>query len=158
MIAAMRDDQAWLQGPVGPVTQAELVPGPNAAPAHAAPARPGHDPASAQDFLDRGYARFQSGDLEGAKADFEHAGTLNPRSARPLSYRAILLIQRGNIAGAETLLSQAAALDANDFVLHQARGLIQAARNRPIQAIVEFSRALEIEPGNDFSLFQRASA
>jgi tetratricopeptide (TPR) repeat protein len=158
VIAAMRDDQAYLQGPVGPAGQAQLIPGPNAAPAHAPPGGAGHDPATAQEFVDRGYVRFQSGDGDGAKADFEHAGTLNPRWSRPISYRAILLLQRGNIPEAETLLSQAAALDPNDFVLHQARGLILTARNRPIQAIVEYSRALEIEPGNAFSLSQRASA
>ena len=157
-IAAMRDDQAYLQGPVGPAGQGDLVPGPNSAQANARNPRPAHDPVTAQEYVDRGYARFQSGELEGAKADFERAGTLNPRWARPLAYRAILLMQRGTVDEAETLLTQAATLDPNDFVLHQARGLIQASRNRPIQAIVEYSRALEIEPGNAFSLFQRAAA
>jgi tetratricopeptide (TPR) repeat protein len=159
VIAAMRDDQAYLQGPVGPASQAELMPGPNATPANpAAPARPAHDPATAQEYVDRGYARLQSGEMAGAKADFERAGTLNPRWSRPISYRAILLLMRGTVTEAEALLTQAATLDPNDFVLHQARGLILASRNRPIQAIVEYSRALEIEPGNDFSLSQRASA
>jgi tetratricopeptide (TPR) repeat protein len=158
LIAAMRDDQAYLRGQVGPVTQAELLPGPNAAPAARPGGRAAPDPTTAQEFVDRGYARLQSGAVEEAAADFDHAGTLNPRWARPLAYRAITSIQRGNQEEAEALLARAAQLDPNDFILHQGRGLVQAARNRPIQAIVEFSRTLELEPGNEFTLLQRAAA
>lgn len=157
-IAAMRDDQAYVRGPVGPATQAALVPGPNAPPAAGAAGRPAHDPVTAQEFVDRGQARLQSGALDEANADFERAATLNPRWSRPLADRAIVLIQRGNLDQAEPLLAQAATLDSGDFVVHQGRGQIQLARNRPIQAIVAFSRAIELDPGNLFSLVQRASA
>ena len=158
LIAQMRDDQAYVRGQIGPVSQAALLPGPNPHQAASAPGRPARAPSSAQDFLDRGYTRLQSGALEEAAADFEHAGTLNPRWSRPLAYRAITLIERGNAEEADALLTQAAQLDPNDFVLHQGRGLMQAARNRPIQAIVEYSRTLELEPGNEFTLLQRAAA
>ena len=158
LIAQMRDDQAYVRGQVGPAGQAQLLPGPNVPPPVRVPSRPGREPSSAQDFLDRGYTRMQSGALEEASADFEHAGTLNPRWSRPLAYRAIAQLERGNMEEAEGLLTRAAQLDPNDFVLHQGRGLMQAARNRPIQAIVEYSRTLELEPGNEFTLLQRSAA
>jgi tetratricopeptide (TPR) repeat protein len=157
LIAAMRDDRAYLQGPVGPAGEPALVAGPNR-PASGAAIRPTREPVSAQDFVARGYARLQAESLDEAAADFERAGTLNPRWARPLAARAVVLIHRGNLDGAEPLLAQAAQLDANDFMLHQGRGLIQLVRHRPIQAIVEFSRTLELEPGNLFTLLQRAAA
>ena len=157
LIAAMRDDRAFLQGPMNPSPDPVLVAGPNPAQVNAQ-ARPAHEPATAQEFVDRGYSRLQSGALDEAAADFEHAGTLNPRWSRPLAGRAIVLIHKGNLDEAEPLLAQAAQLDANDFVMHQGRGMIQLERHRPIQAIVEFSRTLELDPGNIFTLLQRAAA
>jgi tetratricopeptide (TPR) repeat protein len=158
LIAAIRDDQAYVQGPVGPVSQAALMPGPSAPPANAGPSRPAREPSTAQEFVDRGYARFQTGALDEAASDFERAGTLNPRWSRPLAGRALVAILRGNQDQGETLLASAAALDANDYVVYQARGMIQELRNRPIQAIVAYSRSLELDPGNSYTLFERAAA
>jgi tetratricopeptide (TPR) repeat protein len=157
LIAAMRDDRAYLQGPVGPAAQPVLAAGPNQ-PGGGAAAHAAREPASAQEFVTRGYARLQAGSLDEAAADFERAGALNPRWARPLAARATVLIQRGNLDEAEPLLAQAATRDASDSMLHQARGLILLARHRPVQAIVEFYRTLELEPGNLFTLQQRAAA
>ena len=157
LIAAMRDDRAYLQGPVGPAGQPVLAAGPNQ-PASGAPAHPAREPVSAQDFVARGYARLQAESLDEAAADFERAGTLNPRWSRPLAARATVLIERGHLDEAEPLLAQAAQRDPNDSMLHQARGLILLARHRPVQAIVEFYRTLELEPGNLFTLQQRAAA
>jgi tetratricopeptide (TPR) repeat protein len=157
LIAAMRDDRAYLEGPVGPAVPPALAAGPNRSPGGAS-ARPAREPTTAQDFVQRGFARLQAESLDEAAADFERAGALNPRWSRPLAARAVVAVQRGNLDEAEPLLAQAAQRDPNDFMLHQGRGMIQLARHRPIQAIVEFYRTLELEPGNLFTLLQRAAA
>ena len=116
------------------------------------------EPTTAQDYVARGFRQLQANQLDAADADFVHAAALSPNWSRPLSNRAIILIRRERYDEAEPLVIRAGELDANDFVVHQARGLIEMAHNRPVQAVVAFSRSLELEPDNSFTLLQRASA
>lgn len=116
------------------------------------------EPTTASGYVERGYNSLQSGNLDGAEADFERAAALSPQWSRPLSNMAILQLRRGNVEEAEALLARAEALDRRDFVIPQARGLIQMRRNRPIQAIAAFTESLALDPENRFTLFQRAAA
>jgi tetratricopeptide (TPR) repeat protein len=155
----LRDDKAYLRAPSGSVDHQRAATAPIVRPAEGAAAiAVNREPTTARDFVQRGYERLQTGALDEADSDFEHAGSLSPSWSRPIANRAIVLIHRGRFDEAETLLARAAGLDANDFVVHQGRGLIQMSRHRPIQAIVEFTRTLELDPGNAFTLVQRASA
>jgi tetratricopeptide (TPR) repeat protein len=155
----LRDDKAYLRAPPGSVDHQRAA-APSAV--RAADATPGQvdgeEPTTARQFNQRGYERLQAGALDDAASDFAHARSLSPSWSRPIANSAIVLIHRGRYDEAEPLLAQAAELDANDFVVHQGRGLIQMSRHRPIQAIVELSRTLELDPGNAFTLVQRASA
>jgi len=150
---AIGDDEAYLAGP-----RAAVLAG---APPAAAGVPGGvvlQTPSTARELVDRGYDRLQTGDLDGAAADFERAASLNPAWSRPLSNHAVVQIHRGKYDEAEALLARAEALDSADFVIPQARGLLNAARNRPVQAVVAFSRSLELEPNNVFTLFRRSEA
>jgi len=156
----LRDDKVWLRAAPGTIREARTA---NAPPvvnvANGSEVRSAvREPASAQDFNQRGFVHLQAGELDAADADFVRAAALSATWSRPVANRGIVMIHRGRFDEAETLLNQAAGLDANDFVVHQGRGLIQMSRHRPIQAIVEFTRTLELEPGNGFTLFQRAAA
>jgi tetratricopeptide (TPR) repeat protein len=155
----LRDDKAYLRAAPGAIGRVRAARGTVVRPANdGASSAAAGEPSSAQEFNRRGYERLQGQDLDGADSDFERAVALRPEWSRPIANRAIVLIHRGKYDEAETLLGRAAELDANDFVVHQGRGLVHMARHRPIQAIVEYSRALEIEPRNAFTLFQRVAA
>lgn len=116
------------------------------------------EPETANDFVERGHGLMQTGALDRALADFQRAATLRPEWSRPLSNQAIVLLHRGSLDEAEAMIERAAGLDANDFVVSQARGLLQLMRNRPVQAVAAFTRSLELEPGNNFTLGRRADA
>lgn len=116
------------------------------------------NPTTAQEYLDRGLTYMRAGSHRTAIEDFERAATLAPEWSRPVSNQAVAQVYRGNLDEADALLTRAEALDANDFVVHQARGLVQLARNRPIQAVAAFTRALAAEPDSSYSQLQRARA
>ena len=155
----LREDKVYLRAAPGAIGQARADAPPAATTVTSSEVRSAvREPASAQDYNQRGFVHLQTGQLDAADADFARAATLSPRWSRPVANRAIVLIHRGRFDEADVMLNQAAELDANDFVVHQGRGMVQMSRHRPIQAIVAFSRSLELEPGNIFTLFQRVSA
>lgn len=116
------------------------------------------EPATAQEFVARGYQRLQERQYDLADADFVRAAELDPNWSRPISNRAVVMLNRGRLDEAESLIGRARALDPNDFVVHQAQGGVHLARDRPIQAVVAYSRAVELEPENTHNLNRRAFA
>lgn len=155
----LSDDKVYLRAASGSLGHGRAATPAIVRPAEGAAATAGNrEPTTAGDFVQRGYERLQTGALDDADSDFEHAARLSPSWSRPIANRAIVLVHRRRYDEAETLLARAAELDANDFVVHQGRGLIQMSRHRPIQAIVEFTRTLELDPGNAYTLVHRATA
>ena len=163
----LNDDKVWLRAAPGAIGRSRgtapppvvTVTTPEVRVAGTPEVRAGAgEPTTAREYVDRGYRRLQTGALDEADSDFEHAATMSPEWSRPIANRAIVLIHRRRYDEADALLTRAAALDPNDFVVHQGRGMVQMSRNRPIQAIVEFSRSLELDPANPFTLAQRATA
>src|SRR5206468_541758 len=123
-----------------------LAAGPNR-PANGGAVRPAHEPVTAQDFVDRGYARLQADSLDEAKADFERAGTLNPHWSRPLAGRAVVLIRRRDLEGAQPLLRLALA----------ARARIHAWRNEADPALADVNAIVALDPHDPQNLYQRAT-
>ena len=78
---------------------------------------------------------MQRGALDEAERDFQRAATMRPNGPAPLSNQAILMLRRDELDEAEVLIERAGALDANDFVVPQARGIARLMRNRPVQAV-----------------------
>ena len=116
------------------------------------------EPGSAREFVTRGYAFLQTGELSRAEADFERAASLEPEWSRPLSNHALVMVRRGNFEEAEALLARATDLDPDDFVIPQVRGIIHLARGEPREAATAFTRSLELDRANNYTLAQRAAA
>lgn len=145
-LRAIREDIAGVRAPAGLLTEDDRE------------ALKNRTPTTADEFVQRGYNYLQAGSLAAATADFQRAAELSPRWSRPLSNQAVVEVHRNNLSEAEALLTRAEALDSSDFVVHQARGLIQLRRGRPIQAVTAFTRVLATNPDNAFTLLQRAIA
>jgi tetratricopeptide (TPR) repeat protein len=115
-------------------------------------------PESSSDYNERGYLLLQQAEYEKAIEDIDQAIRLSPEWSTPASNRAISLIHLGKIDEAEAALVKAAALDDENFVVHQGYGMLHSARGKPGDAVESFTRSLELDPRNDFTLGARASA
>lgn len=115
-------------------------------------------PSTASEFVSRGHDRMQRGELHPAIADFEEAARLNPRWSLPLANHAIALVHQRKFGEAEAMFARAAAIDGDDPYLHQGQGDLHLARGKPVQAVASLTRSLELAPGNDYTLMQRATA
>ena len=148
-LRAISDDNAYLRAPPGTVVQ-------RASSGSTAGGTSGR--AEAGELVDRGHELLQNGEIEQASAAFAEAAELAPQWSRPVANHAIAMIHQRHYDEAERLLQRAAALDANDFVVSQGRGMLHLARGEAEPAIAQFTRSLELDPNNNFSLLQRSSA
>jgi tetratricopeptide (TPR) repeat protein len=114
------------------------------------------EPSTASGWLERGYHLLQKGEFNKAIADFDQAIAKSPGWSRPHANKAIALIRKRKFDEAEKSVVKAAALNEGDFVVHQGFGLIHGEKERHDQAVVAFTRSLQIEPDNRFSLRGRA--
>jgi tetratricopeptide (TPR) repeat protein len=145
-LTRLAEDRASVRGTPGEFTRGDRA------------ALADREPVSANDFVERGFGFLQRGELDRATADFQRAATLRPEWSRPLANQAVVLLRQSKLDEADAMVDRAAALDANDFVVSQARGVAQLMRNRPVQAVAALTRSLELEPGNTFTLGNRAEA
>ncbi len=116
------------------------------------------EPETAEGFVDRGFHLLQQGRTESAIADFRQAASLSPEWSRPRAKLGVALVYEREYEKAEAALAKAASLDGDDFVLHQGYGMLHSARDKPAEAARAFTRSLESNPENAFSLFQRGVA
>ncbi len=114
------------------------------------------DPVTASGFLERGYQRMRQGENTKAIADFDQAIAKSPDWARSYANKAVALSHKGKLDEAEKAAAKAVALDEADFVAHQALGLVHAGRDRHQEAIASFTRSLELDSDNTFTLEVRA--
>jgi tetratricopeptide (TPR) repeat protein len=140
------DDRAYIRSPLGyKVSQEERA------------AILASKPTSAAGLVDHGYHLLQEGRSKDALIDFDKAAELEPKWALPHANRAIALVHLKRLEEAEAAVATAASLG-EDFVTHQAYGLIHLQRDRPKEAVKAFSRSLELDPNNSFNLAHRATA
>jgi tetratricopeptide (TPR) repeat protein len=117
----------------------------------------GRETTTAQGYNERGYQFLQRGQLTKALADFDKAFSMSPEWALPLANRGVVLVHQHKLDEAEKALRKAQAINDSDAIVHQGLGLLAAERDKPAEAIEEFTRALQIEPDNAYNLGQRAA-
>ena len=104
------------------------------------------DPVSADEFSQRGIARFEKNDLDGAIADFTKAIELNGQQLEfCLYFRGIALYRRGRLDEAITDLSKAITLKQHPR-FYGDRGNMLARRSELDGAMADLNRAIELEP------------
>ncbi len=93
-----------------------------------------------------GFAALKSGRVEEAIQYFLRASTLEPKFAEPHIFLAIAYYQLEDVDGAMEELQLAMLLDPRDPVPHVIRYIINQDQYRPLDAIKEATRALELLP------------
>lgn len=116
------------------------------------------EPTTAAGFIDRGNMLLDRELYDEAIADFTKALTLDPKDAMALADRGIAYAWKGNGAEAKKDLDAAAAIDPRNVVIYRARGLMALHAQANSEAIAAFTRALDLAPGDAFSLYYRAEA
>jgi tetratricopeptide (TPR) repeat protein len=115
-------------------------------------------PTDAAGFVRRGNVYLDSRRYDEAVADFTSALALDPQDIWALANRGIAYVWKGDQESAARDLNAAAARDPNNFVVYRARGLMAHRAQSWTDAIAVFTRAIELQPNDDFSLGYRAQA
>lgn len=118
-------------------------------------AKPG-EPATPEEFLARGYERYEKWQMRDALADFDRVVALAPDSSIAQSLRGLALIRLGRLDEANAAIAKAMASSPVDPRTFQVRGLLNARRGHPEKAIPDLSRNLE--PGAVSAVWLRERA
>jgi tetratricopeptide (TPR) repeat protein len=105
----------------------------------------------AQTLNRRGIARFQSGDVHGALADFRQAAALEPGYAEPWNNSGLLRQMLGQLAAALADFDRSLALRADYPEALTNRGRVRQALGETAGARADFDRALELAAQTPFA-------
>ena len=97
-------------------------------------------------YYNRGAAKIEKGDLDGAIADYNRAIELNPKDARAYYNRGIAKRAKRDLDGAIADFSRAIELDPKYAIAYNNRGIAKEARGDLDGAIADFNRAIELDP------------
>ena len=102
---------------------------------------------SAQVFANRGYAKFQNGDYQGALADFNKAIEINPQDAFAYNNRGIAKKEAGDFQGAIADFNKALAINPQDaYIYFDNRAGAKIELGDYQGAISDTSKTIEIDP------------
>lgn len=122
------------------------------------PPPPLKEPTTSQEFHERGITRSDSGDLEGAIADFTSAISLHPRADGSYYNRALAKGRKGDQDGAFEDYSQAIAIYSRHVNAYVARGNIRQERRDFDGAIQDYNNAIHFVPRSHLAYFNRGRA
>jgi tetratricopeptide (TPR) repeat protein len=108
-------------------------------------------------YAQRGLLKDESGDANGALADYSEAIRLNPTLPTVFVARGTLYAQRANGAAALSDFNEAIHLDPQNWAAHFSRALLEASTSLPA-AIDDFTAALRAKPDFALAYLGRASA
>jgi tetratricopeptide (TPR) repeat protein len=97
-------------------------------------------------YNNRGVARKQAGDRQGALADFTEVIHLNPRDARPWLNRGNLYFDAGQFDAALKDYNKSLELDSKNAEAYASRGAAYGAQNKFDLALSDLNRAIELDP------------
>jgi tetratricopeptide (TPR) repeat protein len=97
-------------------------------------------------YIDRGIVHFQAGRLEAARADFERAVELNPRSPGAHLVRGTLRLRSGALNEALEDINLAIALDSRYADAYDKRCLVTMLLGSPAKAIADCEKAVALDP------------
>jgi tetratricopeptide (TPR) repeat protein len=110
------------------------------------------EPQSADEFVTRGIARYNGGNLDGALADFNRAITLDPAHAGAYGNRGYAREDRGDLEGALADYTKAISLDPNGPPAYVLRGSLRLKNGDMDGGLADFTKAISLDP-TDASLF-----
>ena len=97
-------------------------------------------------YYNRGAAKIEKGDLDGAIADYNRAIELNPKDARAYYNRGIAKRAKGDLDGAIADFSRAIELDPKYAIAYNNRGIAKDDKGDLDGAIADYNRAIELDP------------
>jgi hypothetical protein len=95
-------------------------------------------------FVNRGAARQDRGDLQGALADYASALRIDPRSVDAYTSRGKLLHEKGDSAGAMSDYNEAIAIDSRDYEAYNNRASLKLDRRDWDGALADVDHALSL--------------
>jgi tetratricopeptide (TPR) repeat protein len=116
------------------------------------------NPMDATAYNNRGFARYNLGDLTGAEDDYNAALALNPLYPEAYNNRGALRHARGDCAGAVGDYSQALRLRADYAEAYNNRGAARCGLGDHDGAIADLTAALQLKPGKVEAYHNRALA
>ncbi|MGI8821285.1 MAG: tetratricopeptide repeat protein [Chthoniobacterales bacterium] len=136
---------------------------PGAAKASPTPAGPiqgsSHEPAAAAiAAFNRGKAKAEKGDLDGAIADYDRAIQLNPKDAAIYNNRGLAKQEKGDLDAAIVDFNRALQLNPKDAVACSNRGNAKRDKGDLDGAILDYNRAIGFDPKYAYSYYDRGLA
>ena len=111
---------------------------------------------SDNDLVNRGIAKAQNGDLDGAIADFNRAAELNPKDDAPYYNRAQAKRLKNDTAGAIADYTKAIELGSTNPAAYNNRANARVETNDRAGAIADYTRAIELKPDYARAYYNRA--
>ncbi|HWW68882.1 MAG TPA: tetratricopeptide repeat protein, partial [Duganella sp.] len=115
-------------------------------------------PDEATKYFNRGTHQLKGGDAKSAIASFTRVLELKPDDLAALRNRAAAYLDTDQNVRASEDLDKLAALDASNPGVYRGRGVVALRAGHDNEAIAAFTRSLELAPGNEFALINRARA
>jgi tetratricopeptide (TPR) repeat protein len=113
------------------------------------------NPQTSEDFSNRGVARQNKGDMEGALSDFNRAISLNPKNKTAYYRRGVALQMKKDWKGALADFNQELSLDPQDADGYSFRAFIKQSQGDFDGAIADYTQALFINPNLAVAYFNR---
>jgi tetratricopeptide (TPR) repeat protein len=112
----------------------------------------------AEAYNNRGIARKNKGDVEGALKDYDEAIRLRPNSSRSFYNRGCARDDKGDVEGALEDYSEAIRLKPNNVDAIYNRGLARSARGDVEEALKDYDEAIRLRPDDADAFYNRGKA
>jgi tetratricopeptide (TPR) repeat protein len=109
-------------------------------------------------YNNRGGARRNKGDMEGALADYTEAIRLKPDSAAPYNNRGVTRSDRGDVEGALADYSEAISLEPDDASAYNNRGNARRDKGDVEGALADYTEAIRLKPDYAGVYYNRGNA
>lgn len=103
---------------------------------------------TADDYLDRGYAKYEKGDPDGAIADYSRALELDPKDAAAYNNRGNVKKDKGDVDGAIADYSRALELDPKFPLAYNNRGAMHFLKRNWTGALSDYRHRCELDERN----------
>jgi tetratricopeptide (TPR) repeat protein len=118
----------------------------------------GQAPTTAGAYNDRGLARFEKGDLDGAISDYTTAIEIDPRYTHAYYNRGIARRAKGDLDGAIADYNKYIEMEPRDADGYYKRGVAREAKGDLDGAIADYNKYIEMEPRDAFAYTNRGFA